>query len=58
MQEIKRPVFSMLEGRELSEICTYISYDNVKELAQLKHLDRMTDRVLEDYEEMVESDDS
>jgi hypothetical protein len=58
MQEIRRPVFSMLEGRELSEMCTFISYDSVRELAQLKHLDRMTDKVLEDYEEAAESDDS
>jgi hypothetical protein len=58
MQEIRRPVFSMLEDRELSEMCTYISYDNVKELANLKHLDRMTDKVLDDYEEAAEADDS
>ncbi|MBI5928493.1 MAG: EVE domain-containing protein [Chloroflexi bacterium] len=28
-REIKRPVFSLLERRALSDLCTYISYDNL-----------------------------
>lgn len=49
LQEIQRPVFSLLEGRPLSEICTYLSYDSVKEIGELKHLARMSDDVIEDY---------
>ncbi|WP_155836850.1 hypothetical protein [Paraburkholderia mimosarum] len=54
LQEIRRPVFSLLEGRALSEMCTYLSYDNAKEIGELRHLARMSDEVIEDYEEAAE----
>jgi hypothetical protein len=54
LQEIRRPVFSLLEGRALSEMCTYLSYDNVKEIGDLKHLAHMSDEVIEAYEEAAE----
>jgi len=53
MQEIQRPVFSLIEGRVLAEMCTYLSYDDVKEIAELKHLSHLSDKVLDDYEEMA-----
>jgi hypothetical protein len=54
LQEIKRPVFSLLEGRALAEMCTYLSYDNIKDIADLKHLAHLSDNVIEDYEESAE----
>lgn len=54
LQEIRRPVFSLLEGRALSEMCTYLSYDNIKDIAELKHLEHLSDKVIEDYEEAAE----
>ncbi|WP_147329525.1 hypothetical protein [Paraburkholderia sp. DHOC27] len=54
LQEIRRPVFSLLEGRALSEMCTYLSYDNAKDIGELRHLARMSDEVIEDYEEAAE----
>lgn len=54
LQEIRRPVFSLLEGRALREMCTYISYDNAKEIGDLKHLAHMSDEVIEAYEEAAE----
>lgn len=54
LQEIRRPVFSLLEGRALAEMCTYLSYDNIKEIADLKHLAHLSDNVIEDYEEAAE----
>ena len=51
LQEIQRPVFSLLEGRPLSELCTYLSYDSVKAIGELKHLAHMSDDVIEDYGE-------
>lgn len=54
LQEIQRPVFSLLEGRALSEMCTYLSYDNAKEIGNLKHLTHMSDEVIEAYEEAAE----
>jgi len=53
-QEMGRPVFSLLEGRALSEMCSYLSYDSVTELRKEKHLAHLSDQVLEDYEERAE----
>jgi hypothetical protein len=52
--EIQRPVFSLLEKGALSEYCTYLSYDSIRELSREKHLGNLTHTVLEDYEENVE----
>lgn len=49
--EIRRPVFSMLEGKPLSERCTFLSYDSVRELSELKHLEHLSDSVLDEYQE-------
>lgn len=54
LQEIRRPVFSLLEGRALAEMCTYLSYDNIKDIAELKHLEHVSDKVIENYEERAE----
>ncbi len=51
IQEIMRPVFSLLEGRALSEICTYLSYGSIKEISELKHLAHLSDKIIDDYEE-------
>lgn len=53
-QEIRRPVFSLLESGPLFERCSYIPYRNLKALSKVKHLDRMIDAVLEDYTEHEE----
>lgn len=53
-QEIKRPVFSLLERGPLAESCTYLSYDSLKEVAELKHLNRLPPSVLDDYAEEAE----
>lgn len=53
-QELRRPVFSLLDRGPLSERCTYLSYDSVRELAALPHLSHLSDSVLEEYEEYAE----
>lgn len=50
-QEMQRPVFAYLEKGPLADYCTLITYDSLEELAQLPHLNRLRDDVLEDYEE-------
>ncbi len=50
-QEIRRPVFSLLEKGPLAESCTYISYDSLRELASQKHLAHFSDSVLDEYAE-------
>jgi len=52
--EIQRPVFSLLEKGALSQYCTYLSYDSVRELSKEKHLGNLSHTVLEDYEEYVD----
>ncbi len=53
-QEIRRPVFSLLEKGPLAENCTYLSYDSLRELAAQKHLAHLSDSVLEEYSEEAE----
>jgi len=53
-QEIRRPVFSLLEKGPLAESCTYLSYDSLKELAAQKHLAHLSDTVLDEYSEEAE----
>lgn len=52
--EIRRPVFSLLESGALSESCTYLSYDSIRDLAKITHLEHMSDTVLDEYEEEAE----
>jgi hypothetical protein len=53
-QEIRRPVFSLLEGRPLAEVCTYLSYDSLREISKEKHIEHLSDKVLEKYAEEAE----
>lgn len=53
-QELLRPVFSLLGDAPLSERCTYLSYDSVEEIAAQKHLNHLSDNVLDDYAEVAE----
>jgi len=53
-QEIRRPVFSLLEKGPLAESCTYLSYDSIRELAAQKHLVHLSDTVLDEYTEEVD----
>ena len=53
-QEIRRPVFSLLEKGPLAESCTFLSYDSLRELAKQKHLSHLSDSVLDEYAEEVE----
>jgi hypothetical protein len=54
LREIQRPVFSLLEGRALRDMCTYLSYDHVREIGELKHLEHLSDGVIKAYEEFAE----
>ena len=54
LQEIQRPVFSLLDRAPLSEICSFISYDSLRELLVNKHLSYLSDAVIEEYTEESE----
>lgn len=49
-KQITRPVFTLMGEHPLSEICSYISYDSVHELAKEKRLEHMTDTILDEPE--------
>jgi hypothetical protein len=51
MGEIQRPVFSLLEKGPLSDFCTFLAYGSLRDLANLKHLQYLSDEVLEEYAE-------
>jgi hypothetical protein len=53
-QEIQRPVFSLLERAPLSECCSFISNDNVEQLAREKYLGHLSDAVLDEFSEEAE----
>jgi hypothetical protein len=48
LQEIRRPVFSLLERQPLAACCTYVSYEAVRELAAEQHLARLSHLIVED----------
>jgi hypothetical protein len=56
MQELQRPVFSFLEGRPLSQLCSFLPYDAIERIAALEHLRSTKDAVLEDFAEYAEED--
>lgn len=53
-EEIQRPIFSMIEKRPMKDLCTFISYDNVVELSEEKHLGNLKESVLDEFEEAAE----
>lgn len=53
--QLKRPVFRLLERGPLSGSCTYISYDSVNAIRGLKHLGVMTDNIVAEYEERADA---
>lgn len=54
MQELTRPVFTLLEGRPLSSACTYLPYDAISALASEKHLEHMSDSIVDSFIEEAE----
>ena len=54
LEELKRPVFSLLEKGPLATYCSYISYDAVDALLKERFISHMTDSVLEEIAEYAE----
>lgn len=53
-RQISRPVFSVMEKGPLSELCSYISYDSVYDLAKEKRLEDMKDTIVDQFTEYFE----
>lgn len=46
LEQIRRPVFSLLDAGPLSDRCTLIVYDDLAKLAETPHLQHMNDSIL------------
>lgn len=57
LQEISRPVFSLIESGPMSESCSYLSYDAVIALHGEKNLHHLNDSVLDEYAEYAQDTD-
>ena len=57
LQEISRPVFSLLESGPMSESCSYLSYDAVAALHGERNLRYLNDSVLNEYAEYAQDAD-
>jgi hypothetical protein len=49
LSEIRRPVFSLLEGKPMSKACTFLSYDAIRELFESENLEFIKNEVLDKY---------
>ena len=50
LEQIKRPVFSLLETGPLAARCSLITYGNIREIAEKTDLAHMKDSILAEYE--------
>jgi len=57
LQEISRPVFSLIESGPMSENCSYLSYDDIAALHGERNLHHLNDSVLDEYAEYAQDAD-
>lgn len=55
-REIKRPVFSLLDRGPLYGSCSYLSYDAIREISEMKYLEHMNDSIVEEYEDFAQDE--
>lgn len=54
MREIRRPVFTLIEGRPLAKTCTFLSYDAIREIASIPQLAHISDTILTEHEDLAD----
>lgn len=54
IEQIRRPVFSLFEVAPLSERCTYLSYESIRELVNTPHIQHLNPSILDEYTESAE----
>jgi hypothetical protein len=47
--QLRRPVFSLLDSRPLAETCSFLSYEALDELRSLRHLGHTNDSIIDEY---------
>jgi EVE domain len=54
-RETVRPVFSYLEGGQMAERCSYLTYDAIDEILAEPNLAHMRETIIDDYEEYFDA---
>lgn len=55
LEQIRRPVFSLLDTGPLSDRCSLITYDAIREIAALPHVQHLNDSIIGEYQVEAES---
>jgi len=55
-KEMLRPVFTLLDRGPLSNTCTFVSYESVDAISELKHLAHTSETVFADFEERADAE--
>lgn len=55
IREIKRPVFSLLDRGPFAS-CSYLPYEAIQEISNMKYLGHMSDSIIEEYEEFAQDE--
>jgi hypothetical protein len=55
-KEMLRPLFTLLARGPLSNTCTFVSYESVDAISDLKHLAHTSETVFAEYEERAEAE--
>jgi hypothetical protein len=50
LEQIRRPVFSLLDVGRLGERCSLLTYDAVREIAELPHVQHLRDQIISEYQ--------
>lgn len=49
LQQMQRPIFSLLENYAVSKYCSYLSFDDIYEISQQQHLAHLSETILDEY---------
>ena len=53
-EQLRRPVFSLLERQPLWRVCSFLSYEQLDELCSLPHINHLSDTIIDEYADDVE----
>lgn len=53
-EQLRRPVFSLLERQPLWQVCSFLSYERLDELCSLPHLNHLADTIVDEYADDVD----
>ena len=54
IEQLRRPVFSLLERQPLSQVCSFLSYEQLDSLCSLPHINHLSDTIIDEYADDIE----